>query len=154
MQSLAAQVQKLVAAVEVEDVLDVLIDYGIEGEVFWTGDGMNLGGTLIAGGEGEIFGADDAVGCFEEGGFEDGGEFADVALPVVLEQTGECAGAEEDGTLLVAEADALEEGLGEGSDVFAAQAQGRDGESDGCEAEGEVGEKQTLAGHLAKRSLR
>ncbi len=117
--------------------------------------GLGLRRTVVVGsGEGEVFGTDDAVGGFEECGFKDGGEFADVAGPVVLQEAGERAGAEEDGALLVAEADALEEGLGERGDVFAAQAQGRNGEADGGEAEGEVGDKQALTGHLAKRGLR
>ncbi len=104
--------------------------------------------------EGEVSGADDAVAGFEEGGLKDAGELADVARPVVLEQAGERAGAEDDGALLIAGADAVEQGLGEGGDVFAALAQRRNGEANGGEAEGEVGEEQALAGHLAQRSLR
>ena len=78
---------------------------------------------------------------FEQGGFEDGGEFANVAGPVVLEEAGEGAGAERDGALLVAGADAVEQGLGEWGDVFAAWAQRWDGEANGAEAEGEVGQQ-------------
>jgi hypothetical protein len=115
---------------------------------------MGLEGAVVVGGEREVFGADDAIGGLEESGFEDGGEFADVAGPVVLEQAGEGAGAEEDGALLVAEADALEKGLGEGGDVFATHAQRGNCKADGAETEGEVGEEQALADHLAERSLR
>jgi len=145
---------EFVAFVEVEDVLDVLLDDGVEGQVVRMGDGVRLRGAVFVGGQGKVFGADDAVGGLEEGGFEDGGEFANVAGPAVLEESGEGTGAEEDRALLVAEADALEEGLGEGGDVFATQAQGRNGEANGGEAEGEVGEQETLASHLAERSLR
>jgi hypothetical protein len=145
---------EFVAFVKVEDVLDVLLDDGVEGQVVRMGDGVRLRGAIVVVGQGKVFGADDAVGGLEEGGFEDGGEFANVAGPAVLEESGEGAGAEEDRALLVAEADALEEGLGEGGDVFATQAQGRNGEANGGEAEGEVGEQETLAGHLAERSLR
>jgi hypothetical protein len=145
---------ELVALVEVEDILDVLMDNGIEGKVVGTDGGVGLRGTVVVGSrEGEVFGSDDSVGSLEECGFEDGGEFADVAGPVVLQEASERAGTEEDGALLVAEADALEEGLGEWGDVFAAQAQGRNGEANGCEAESEVGDKQALTGHLTKRSL-
>jgi hypothetical protein len=106
------------------------------------------------GGNGEVEGADGAVLGFEEGGFEDACEFADVAGPGVLEEAGERAGAEDDGALLVAAAEAFEEALGDGGDVFAALAQGWDGEPDGGEAIGEVGHEQALAGHLAERGLR
>jgi len=102
----------------------------------------------------EVEGADDAVFGFEECGFEDAGEFADVAGPGVLKEPGERAGAEDDGSLLVAAAEAFEEALGDGGDVFAALAQGRDGETDGGEAIGEVGHEQALADHLAKGGLR
>jgi hypothetical protein len=145
---------EFVAFVKVEDVLDVLLDDGVEGQVVRMGDGVRLRGAVFVGGQGKIFGADDAVGGLEEGGFKDGGEFADVARPVVLEEAGEGAMSKEDRALLVSEADALKQGLGEGRDVFAALAQGRNGEADGGEAEGEVGEKQALASHLAERGLR
>jgi hypothetical protein len=83
-----------------------------------------VGLGLEAGGKGEVAGPDDAVDGFEEGGFKDAGQLADVAGPVVLEETDEGAGAEEHGALLVAGADAVEEGLGEGGDVFAALRRG------------------------------
>ena len=85
----------------------------------WGGFGLGV----EAGGQGEVAGADDAVYGFEKGGFKDGGELADVAGPVVLEEAGEGAGAEDDGALLIAGADAVEQGLGERGDVFAAHAQ-------------------------------
>ena len=114
---------EFVAAVEVEDVLDVMADYGVEGEAV-SGLVLELVGLwLEAGGQGEVVRTDDAVVGFEEGGFKDAGELADVAGPVVLEEAGECAGAEDDGALLVAGADAVKQGLGEGGNVFAALAQ-------------------------------
>jgi hypothetical protein len=109
---------------------------------------------LKASGKGKVAGSDDAVDGFKEGGFKDGGQLADVAGPVVLEETGERAGAEDYRALLVAGADAVEEGLGEGGDVFAAHAQRWDGEADRGETEGEVGHEEALAGHLAERGLR
>ena len=105
-------------------------------------------------GKGQVVGADDAVVGFEQGGFKDGGEFAHVAGPAVLQEAGEGAGAEDDGALLIAGADAVEQGLGEQGNVFAALAQRRNGEADGGKAEGEVGQQQALAGHLAQRGLR
>ena len=68
--------------------------------------------NLEAGGDGQVTGTDYAVDGFKECGFKDGGEFADVAGPVVLEEAGECAGAEDYGALLIAGADAVEDGLG------------------------------------------
>ena len=102
---------------------------------------------------GQVVGLDDAVDGFEQGGFEDGGEFADVAGPIVFEESGEGAGAEDDGALLIAVADVFKQVLGERGDVFAALAQGWNGEADGGEAEGEVGQQEALAGHLAQRGL-
>jgi len=72
----------------------------------------------------------------------------------VLEQAGEGAGAEHDGPLLVAGADAVKQGLGQGRDVFAAHAQRGNGEADGGEPEGQVGHEKALTGHLAERGLR
>ena len=72
----------------------------------------------------------------------------------MLQEAGQRAGAEDDGALLVAGADAVEQGLGQRGDVFAALAQRGNGEADGGEAEGEVGQQQALAGHLAQRGLR
>jgi hypothetical protein len=121
---------ELVAVVKVEDVLDMMADYGVEGEIVST-DWMGLVELrLQAGGEGQIAGADYAVDGFKEGGFKDGSQLSDVAGPIVLEEAGECSGAEDDGALLVAGADAVEDGLGEGGDVFTAQAEGWNGEAD------------------------
>ena len=72
----------------------------------------------------------------------------------MLKEAGESAGSEDDGALQVACADAVEEELGEGGDVFATLTQRRNGEADGSEAKGEVGKKQSLTGHLAQRGLR
>jgi len=145
---------ELVAAVEVEDVLDVMADHGVEREVVDVSGGVEFGEEFVIGGEGEVVWADNSVVGFEERGFEDGGKFAHVAGPVVLEEAGKSAGTEDDGALLIALADAIEQGLGEGSDVFSAQAQGGDGEADSGEAKCEVGQQLALTGHLAERSLR
>lgn len=142
---------ELVAAVEVEDVLDMVADDGIEGQVLRARDGMRLGGRGGVVGEGEIGGADDAVGGLEKRGFQNARELAHIAGPGMLEQAGERAGAEHDVTLLIAGGDALEESLGEGCDVFAPLAQGRNSEADGGETEGEVRHEQALAGHLTQR---
>ena len=71
----------------------------------------------------------------------------------MLDEAGERAGSENHGSLLIAGAEAFEEALGQGGDVFAAQAEGGHGEADGGEAEGEVGHEETLAGHLAQRGM-
>ena len=153
---------KLVAAIEVEDVLDVLANDGVEGQVGRPRGGMNAGtrieqrGILGLGsvGQGEIGGLDEAIGGFEERHFEDTGELANVARPVVLQEAGEGAGSKDDRTQLVAVAEAIEQELCERSDIFAALAERRDGEADRGEAEGEIGKERALAGHVAKRSLR
>ena len=97
---------------------------------------------------------DDAVVGFEECSFKQAGELAHIARPGVLEEAGERAGPEDDGALLVAGANAVEQGLCERGDVFTALAQRGDGEANGGEAEGEVGKKESLSGHLTERSLR
>jgi len=111
---------------------------------YWVGGGMN----------GQIAGADGAVGGLEDGGLEDGGEFADIAGPGVLKQPGQRAGAEDGCGLLVVAADSVDEGLGQWSDVFAMFAEGWDGETGGAEAEGEVGEELVAAGQLAQGGVR
>ncbi len=104
---------ELVAAVEVEDILDVVADDGVECEVAGcVATGVASPGLRVDG-QGKVVGADDAVYGFEEGGFKHGGQLADIAGPVVLEEAGERAGAEDDGALLIAGADAVEQGLGE-----------------------------------------
>lgn len=144
---------ELVTAVEVKDVLDVMTDDGVEGKA------VGLAGRALVelnvgfDGQGKIAREDDAVVSLEECGFEDAGEFADVAWPVVLKEPGEGAGTEEHGALLIAGADAVKQGLGERSDVFAALTQRRNGEADRGEAEGEVGEKKSLTCHLPQRCL-
>ena len=105
-------------------------------------------------GQGEIDGTDDAIFSFEERRLKDAGKFAHIAGPVVLQEAGEDSGSEDNGTLLVACTDAVKKELGERSDIFAALAQGWDGEANGSEAEGEVGQQQALTGHLAERCLR
>ncbi len=145
---------ELVAPIEVEHVLHVVADDGVEGEVVRPGDGLRLGGRgggMV--GQREIEGADDAVGGLEERGFENAGELADIAGPGVLKESGEGAGSENDVALLIAGGDPFEQGLSERGDVFAALAQGRNGEADGGETEGEVGEEYSLAGHVTKRGF-
>ena len=138
----------------------MVADDGVEGEVLRADTGVELlegvesGGAVGAGGQGQVVWTDDAVFGFEEGSFQDAGELADVAGPTVLEEAGEGAGAEDDGAMLVACAEAVEEGLGEQRDVFAALAERGNGEADGGEAEGEVGHEQALTGHLAEGGLR
>ena len=114
---------------------------------------MQLGGGFKAGGESQVVGADDAIDGLQQGGFEDGGQLAHVSRPTVLEQTGQSAGSHEDGALLVAGANAVQQGLCQGGDVFAALAQGWDAKADGGEAEGQIGQHQALGGHLAQRGL-
>ena len=130
---------ELVAAIEVEDVLDVMADDSVEREVFRLAGRLLVELNLRFGGQGKIAGEDDAVIGFEEGGFKDASELADVAGPVVLEEPRERAGAEDDGALLIAEADAVEQRLGEWGNIFAALTQRRNSETDGGETEGEVG---------------
>lgn len=132
----------------------MMADDGVEGEAVGLGEGLPVEGLLGLSGQEQVAGEDDAVFCFEERGFKDAGEFADVAGPVVLKEAGEGARPEEDRALLIASADAVEQGLGEGRDVFAALAERRNGKADGGEAEGEVREKEALSGHLAERCLR
>jgi hypothetical protein len=74
--------------------------------------------------DGQVTGPNSAGGGIENGGFEDGGEFADVAGPGVLQEAGQGAGAEDRGGLLVMAADAVDEGLGDWGDVFAMLTEG------------------------------
>ena len=115
--------------------------------------GERLGLQRRLGGDRQVFGADDAVAGVEQSGFKDAGQFADVAGPVVLQEARQGAGSEGDGPLLVARADAIEQGLGEGSDIFAALPQRRNGEADRGEAESEVGHEESLSGHLAQAKI-
>ncbi len=146
---------ELVAVVELQDVFDVVADDRVEGEIVHMGGGLGrLRGRFLETGKIEVVGADDSIHGFEECGFEHRSQFAHVAGPGMLEKPGQCAGAEHDGALLIADADAVEQGLGERADVFTAHAQGRNGEADGAKAEGEVRHEQALTGHLAERGLR
>ena len=145
---------ELVAVVQIEDVLDVLVDHGVKAQVLAVRSGLGVTVHFKKGGDEQIFRADDAVGGFEQSGFKHAGELTHIAWPAVLEQACERTGAENDGTLLVAAADAVEKGLCKSGDVFFAIAQGRDGEADGGETEGEVGHEQALPGHLAERGFR
>ncbi len=133
----------------------MLVNDGVEREIDGIDDGLGDGHRdFVGGGKVEVFGANDAVDRFEKRGLEDGGQFADVAGPGVLEQACERAGAESDGALPIAGADSFQQRLGERGDVFAAHAEGRNDEADSAEAKGQVGQKQALAGHLAQRGLR
>ncbi len=131
---------ELVAAIEFDNIVDMIANDGVEREVIGNGWWRDeLSGDFLGIWEGQVFGADDAVYGLEQGGFENRGKFADIARPGVLEQAGKRAGSEGDGALLIARADSVEKALGQGSDIFAALAQGGNGEANGTEAEGEVG---------------
>ena len=107
---------KLVAVVKVEDVLDVMANDGVEGEVAGArgrmraeaGIGLGVEEGLRAFGERQVGGTDDAVIGFEQGVFEYARKLAHVSGPAMLEEASEDAGAEDDGALLVAGADAVE----------------------------------------------
>ena len=101
----------------------------------------------------KVGGADDAGGRVEDCRLEDGGEFAYVAGPGVLEEARHGAGRQDGGGLLVVAADAVDEGLRDGSDVFAVVAQRGEREADSGEAEGEVGQELALSGEMAERGL-
>jgi hypothetical protein len=62
---------ELVAAVELEYVLDVMADDGVEGEIFRVDGGLQslLDWGFLTAGQIEVFSADDAIDGFEEGGF-------------------------------------------------------------------------------------
>ena len=144
---------EFVSVVDFEDGLDVMVDDGIEGEAFDFQDGLEAWRGVDAIEDADVGGTDDAVGGLEQCGFKHACEFADVAGPGVLEEAAEGSRSEGDRALLIAVADAFEEELSEGGDIFAALAKGRNGEADGGKAEGEVGEEQALAGHLAQGCL-
>lgn len=145
---------ELVATIQVEYVLDVMVNDIVEAKIVEADGRLEAGLGLDIGWQGKVADTNDAVVGFKQGGLKDACELAHVSRPVVLEQAGERAGAEHGGALLVAVAESVKQGLGERSHIFSALAQGRDGEADGGEAEGEVREKQALAGHLSQRSLR
>ena len=145
---------ELVAAVEVEDILDVMLNDGVEVEGVAVHGRLERRRGFEAGGQGEIVGADGSVAGFEQSGFKHGGELAHVSRPVVLQEAGERAGRHKDRALLIARADAVKHSLGQRGDVFAAHTQRRNSKADGGEAEGEIGQQETLRGHLAQRGLR
>jgi len=146
---------QLVAAVQVEDVLHMMLDDGVEIEAVGAHHGLlHILRGFQAAGQGQVVGADDAVDGFEQGGFEDGGQLTHVAGPVVLQKAGECAGSKGHGALLIADAEPVEQELGQWSNIFAALAQRRNSEADGGQAEREIGKKKSLASHLPQRGLR
>ena len=145
---------EFVAMVEFEHGLDVMADDGIEREGFNLKDGLQAGLGVDTVEDADVGGSDDAVVGLEQSGFKDAGEFADVAGPGVLDEAAEGSWSEGDGTLLIAAADAFEQELGKRGDIFAALAQGWNGEADGGKAKGQVGEEQALSGHLAQGYLR
>lgn len=145
---------ELIAAIQVEDALDMVEDNHVEREVFDAKERLHLQPCVGNVGKGEVAGPYDAVCGFKERSFKHSGQLADVAGPVVLEEPGKRAGAEDNRALLIAAADAVEEGLSEDGDIFLALAQGGNREAQGGKAEGEVGEHLPLLGQLAQRSLR
>ena len=72
----------------------------------------------------------------------------------MLKKAGQSALGEDGGRLLVAAADAVDERLGDGGDVFAVLAQGEHRKPDGGQAEGEIGQEVALTGELAQRGVR
>jgi len=72
----------------------------------------------------------------------------------VLQEPRKGAGSENDGTMLVTGAEALQQYLGEHGDIFAALAQRWNGKTYGGKPEGKVRHEQALAGHLAQGRLR
>ena len=67
----------------------------------------------------------------------------------MLQQAGKRAGTQKHRPLLVALAEAVQKRLGQRGNIFAPQPQRRHGKADGGKPEGEVGQQQALAGHLA-----
>lgn len=152
---------KLVAAVEIEDVLDMMSNDRIEGEISGSSWGMPaeactkrrvvLGlGTV---GQREIAGLDSTIRGFEERHLQNTGELTHIAGPAMLQKPGESARRKDDGTELIAGAEAVEEKLRERGDIFATLAKRRESEAYRSEAEGEIGEEDALASPLAKRSF-
>ncbi len=72
----------------------------------------------------------------------------------MLEKAGQGALGKYGGRLFVAAADAVDECLGDGSDIFAVLAQWEHRKPDGGQAEGEVGQEIALAGKLSQRGVR
>ena len=92
---------KFVASVEIKDVLDMVLDDRIEGEVFRVGEWCGRNKFVEAGGDGEVVRADDAIDRFEECAFKDGGKFTDIAGPAVLEKLRQNPRTEHYRTLLI-----------------------------------------------------
>jgi len=123
---------ELVIAVEFQDELDVAMNGRCEGEIVrdlgdlglrrWAGCRR---GRFVRCVQREVVGTNDSAGGVEDGGFKNRCKFADVSRPRVLQQAMQCPLGKYGGRLLVAPADAIDQGLRDGSDVFAAFAQGR-----------------------------
>jgi hypothetical protein len=145
---------QLVAPVQVQDILHVLLNDRIQIQAVSGALPGAARAGFQAGGQGQIFGPDDAVDGFEQRGFQHRGQLAHVSRPVVLQQPGQRAGPQHHGALLVARADAVQQRLGQHGNVFAALAQRGNGKADGGEPEGQIGQQQALRGHLAQRGLR
>jgi hypothetical protein len=71
----------------------------------------------------------------------------------VLEEARQGARREDGVGLLIASRDAVDEGVGDGRDVFAMVAEGRESELDGRQPKGEVREKEVLTGELAQGGM-
>jgi hypothetical protein len=62
---------EFVAAIEVEDVLDVIANDGVEGEIVWLACGQLVGMDVGFEGQGEVAGEDDTVVGLQEFSFKD-----------------------------------------------------------------------------------
>lgn len=145
---------QLVAAVQVEHVLHVAADHFVEREGAAVLDGIVVDCGFASNWHGKITGADDVAVGFQQARFKYAGQLAHVARPGMLQKTSQRAGAQLHRTMLIATADAIEQRLRDGRNVFAAHAQRGNGKTNGGETEGEIGQQQPLAGHLAQRGLR
>ena len=100
--------------------------------------------------ERQVLGTDHVIHRFEQGCFEHAGHFANVPRPGVQKQPPQRGGTQCHGTMLVAGADPVQQGLGDGSDILPAHAQGRDGEPHRGETKRKVGQQLTLPSQLAQ----
>jgi hypothetical protein len=103
--------------IEIEHVLDVVANHGIEREIGWACVSLpaelRFGGRLNVVDEDHIGRLNDPVADFNERGFKNAGKLAYVARPTVLQKAGQGAGTKKRRSLLVTPAKTFQQEVGD-----------------------------------------